>query len=778
MLLPRFVALVLFALAAPLGAQEARVTGTVSDAVTGRPLRLAIVRAAPAGTSQLTDDRGRFQLRLAPGRWILEVRQIGYAPRSDTLDVTGTDLLHDVAMTPKPYELSAITVNGDDEAARIIRRAIQRKRDLLAAVRDYHFDAAVKFTVRDLGKPADSAASVLVLTESRVAAHWERPDRFQERIVARRQSANMEAGNNLISVGEFLNFNRDRIELAQYQLVSPIADDALEHYRYRIVDTLRQDGRVAIRLAIEPRRDASPLFTGMVDIADSTWQVLQMDVGVNRATRLDLVENLRYRQHLADQGDDRWMPDEVGFSADIVFRTPIPGVPRRMQLLHLARLDGYRFDTGAPMPDAGVRLVVEDSADQQDHPRWSTPGIARTDVEERAMTRLDSLERTRGRHPLRRAIGFVTGSLLSGPDRFHFNRADGLHLGVSHELRPAPGLRLDGAVGYSFGAERLQYRLAPTLRLTSDGALHAEGSIVDRTRARASFPTRTDQTMQALLGGDDLLDYYRERGFALGLRARPTLGLTTGLRYLDMKESSLAIADDFTIGREDRPVRANPAIRDGHDRSFLGWVRWDSRPILRIKGEDVVAGDINYTVIQATARTTAPSLIASDFDYRRYELELHHARRAGAWGVASLSVVGGTSSGDLPPQRQFGVDAGRDMLGLGGRGLRALIDTSFAGTRYAGVLVRHAMGRQPFAATRLPGIRAIPFTVTARAAAFRVEGGGAGFRPLDGTYTEAGFDIGNLTPFLAPFNFAVGFTWQLSDQRLGKRFRLDFRIGD
>jgi hypothetical protein len=29
-------------------------------------------------------------------------------------------------------------------------------------------------------------------------------------------------------------------------------------------------------------------------------------------------------------------------------------------------------------------------------------------------------------------------------------------------------------------------------------------------------------------------------------------------------------------------------------------------------------------------------------------------------------------------------------------------------------------------------------------------------------YVEAGFGIGNLTPFLAPFNFAIFTTWQLS----------------
>ena len=30
-------------------------------------------------------------------------------------------------------------------------------------------------------------------------------------------------------------------------------------------------------------------------------------------------------------------------------------------------------------------------------------------------------------------------------------------------------------------------------------------------------------------------------------------------------------------------------------------------------------------------------------------------------------------------------------------------------------------------------------------------------------YIEAGFGIGNLTPFISPFNLAVFFSWQISD---------------
>jgi hypothetical protein len=42
-------------------------------------------------------------------------------------------------------------------------------------------------------------------------------------------------------------------------------------------------------------------------------------------------------------------------------------------------------------------------------------------------------------------------------------------------------------------------------------------------------------------------------------------------------------------------------------------------------------------------------------------------------------------------------------------------------------------------------------------------------------YTEVGFSLGNLTPFLSPFNLSASFSWQLSSYAT-RRFRFGFGI--
>src|SRR5437879_5172592 len=83
-------------------------------------------------------------------------------------------------------------------------RAIARKHQVYAGIHDYRYDAYVKFVIRDLARHADSAESVVLITETRTSAYWEQPDHYQETILARRQSNNLSAQRNLVSVGEIV----------------------------------------------------------------------------------------------------------------------------------------------------------------------------------------------------------------------------------------------------------------------------------------------------------------------------------------------------------------------------------------------------------------------------------------------------------------------------------------------------------------------------------------------------------------------------------------------
>jgi hypothetical protein len=507
----------------PVAAQRPAVRnaieGAVYDTVSGRPIPFAVVSIAQAERSTLTDSRGRYRLPVEAGTWEVQVRKIGYRMASVTVAISSEDTRRDLFMSPLPFELATInvTAEADDFATRIMRQAIARKNDLFGRIHDYHYDAYIKFIVRDLAKDRDSAESVFLITESQTSAYWEQPDRYQEVITARRQSTNLPAENNLVSVGQIVNFNTNRIDLQKYSVVSPTADDALDHYRYHVLDTLDVAGRTVFRLAIEPKSNAAPLFVGMIDVADSTFDVLAVDVATNEAIRFDFFENLRYRQRLADFGDDHWMPEEIRFSGELHVGVPLPGFPEHISFEHIASLREFRFDQGnAPVTLGEYLVVVDDDADDIDSTTWRERRVAPlTDVEQAAYTRIDSVEN----QPTPFGTKLLTGALgtiaLSGnPDFFHFNRVEGPYLGAGWTWRGlSPDVILRARAGYAFDREDWQHRYGAQYRLSERRRLWVGASYHEQVVNRPTFVSPGENpTYLALFAKFDPFDYYREKG--------------------------------------------------------------------------------------------------------------------------------------------------------------------------------------------------------------------------------------------------------------------------
>ncbi len=746
------------------------ISGMVIDSLSGEPIRLAVVRVAESGQSQLTTDAGLFRLELAAGRWTVDVRRVGYHPVSVPLLVGADSSQLVIRLVPRPLELEELTVTAEeDPAERIIRRAIAAKRDALAGLRDYEHAGFVRLLIRDLTKSADSAESILAITESRIDVSWRHPDRYQERIVARRQSGNVPADNNIVTVGELLNFSRDRIELGPHLLPSPIADDALRHYRYRILDTLRLEQGLAYRLALEPRSEVSPAFIGVIDILDSTYRVPVIDVGLNASAQLSPLVNVRYRQLLAEQGDGLWLPREIRFAAELAFKVPLPGLPRRLGIEHIATMGSFSVDRGVDR-DFHYRVVVEPDADRADSTRWTDlahPPLSR--VETRAWTRIDSIaDRRRG--PLRSLARLVLEGIVDSrsADFLHFNRVDGAYFGASLFRPVSDGVRLAAKLGYGTGDDRVQYKVGSDFRVVPSRDLWIGWRYHDETMVRPTLPSSgRDATLHALVARDPF-DYYRERGVVLSVDARLIGKVRVGGDYRDARQANLPVSSDFTVRRSERIVRDNAPIIPGRLRSLTGRLSLDTRPVMRAKGGDYPLPTLAWSWVQFTAELSDPDWIASDFSYRRFQVEAMHRRRIGTIGALTLRSVAGWSRGALPPQRQFGVDHGTDPLGLERIGFNAMGDTLFAGNRLWAVTARHEFGRLPFAASGIPVIRDLPVRVSVQGGAFRTAWNRAGPRPVgvhdatDRTYGEVGLRFDGLTPFLAPFDLTVAITRQLS----------------
>ena len=629
-----------------------------------------------------------------------------------TVDLGESDVVRDIVLRPAPVMLGDITVfeKNYDPGQKIILEAIARKRDILERLRDYSYDSYTKFIVRDL-EAEDPVESIFLIAESQTSAYWQYPDKYKEIITARKQSSNIPAEGNLVSVGEILNFNKNRIDLGKYSVVSPTATDALSHYDYYLADTVYLDGRAVFRLEIEPKSDSDPLFRGTIDIADSTFDVVAVDVGFNEAVRFEMLDSLRYSQRFAQFDNEYFMPIDIRFEGQLHLGVKLPIIPQHIGFVHSASLYSYQFDQGVKKGIFNEYLIeVEDEADDYDSTAWDArQTVPLTATETDAYVRIDSVvnaPKPLGKTLLRGTLAVLAMTVFGGEemyDIFHFNRVDGAYLGLGGTIRSlSPDLRLRVKSGYSFGREKWQHNYGFQYRVSRSQRLWLGASYKDEIVKRPTIIAAPgyNPTFLALMAQMDPFDYYREKGFELSATGKVVNHVNLSLGYKDYDQTTVDTTTRYSLnGKDSDSFRPNPTIADGTLRAVTAELAYDSRPLFRNKRRDMRAGAVVYTTLAIGAEYASPDFIDNDFDYRQYWVRAKRRQRTFGLGITTLEAFASASDGDLPPQRYFAVDHGNGEF-YAARNFGTLEPHNFYGSRTAMVYLFHDFDQLLFRKSR------------------------------------------------------------------------------
>ncbi len=750
------------------------IEGIIRDFDSQQPIPFATVQIAGTGQSTVANDVGRYRLIVEQGpEYRLKCSHIAYYSERATVTTVVGGVSQDFSLHPAMIELPGTSVfgKGENAAERIILEAISRKKDILSKLHDYSFDAYTKLVVRDRKKP--DSVNILLITETQVTTYWEQPDKYKEVITARKQTKNLKADNNLVTVGQILNFNKNRIEAGEMSIVSPTATDALDFYEYSLMDTTYIDSQRVFVLAIEPKNELETLFNGTILIADSTFDVVAVDVGIN-GLRSAFILNPRYSQRCAQFHDEYWMPVEIRFWGDIKLPFPLPGIPTALSFLHVASLYDFKIEQGIPEGTFGeVVLEVTEDADSKDSTIWSTQqSIPLLEVEADGYRRVDSVEsapKPIGRVALT-ALYMVPFIVTTQEQLFHFNRAEGAYLGFGTTVRKLiPKTAIDSRIGYAFGADYWQYQFGATYEPWKYRPFSVSAELHERMKHRPTvlYGDRGNMSIVALWSQADPFDYYRERGFSFSLQTKVFDQTRLSVGYSSLTQRSTRFEEDYSLFEPDHQIRDNPLIADGDLRSITTEFGFDSRPRMMRKGRFEILQEPLYTQFSIGMEHTVPGLLNSDFDFTRYYATFYHRQRTIGLGVTSLYAYYGASDKPMPPQRYYTMEYS-PLDFYQGKGFQTLHLTNFTGDRIGVISGRHEFRRALWVKSGLPLIEKIPWWLSVHGGVLwsdfkhqpdpdKVYG-----EVARKAYSEIGFSLGNLTPFIAPFNFSMGFTWQLS----------------
>lgn len=717
------------------------------------------------GTSRgvIANTQGKYSINLEAGHsYQLRVRAIGY--RDDTLRINITEpTQRDILLEEQPVSGEEVVVRGDAsrvEARRIMREVIRRKQAWIGKLNDFTAKAYSRWNYKTSSGGRDTV--IRSVLESVADVYWKKGKGIAERIVARKQTANLPPELNTFSVGEIVNFYDDRIDFSDYKLPSPLADDAFDFYDYDLLAKgVKLFGGTYSIIAVESGR-LNPAFTGKLWIDESDYTVGNLELETNDAVELGPVSELRFEQRFDDIEGEYQLPFDLRMQLGV--KLQLPFVPQ-LYFEQVSVLKDYAINPGVPDSLYVRRHVALPEADSVAPAFWEAErAIPLTGEEEQAYKRIDSATRT----DTVRTFWGTFFDLFPSPDLPSYNQVEGFRFGL-HKGIPSIGtfpLSFAGDLAYGLRDERFKYRLhaeqgliwtvrrrarisgglsgdiAGKFREEPEVTLSLGADVFDVYHERGNAYPSLFTSITSLIYKRDYQEFYRGRGFGFELNYMPYADASATIRYESETISdvgNLRIVNDTSAN----PGRAYRSIQGG----LSSEIRY---------GGGHLKLDFNMT--------TSSKSFGSEYDFSQGKLGLLFAARLGILGRLEISGRYYTLiSGDLPRWNLFYFETRNEFFSSSGN-FRALDPFEFMGDRLWMLYAEHNFYDLPM---RLLGI-APPEYMNFH---WFVHGGigDADFRSRalatirttsDRSYMEIGFGVGNI------FNIIrLEGTWRLTHKK-------------
>jgi len=323
-------------------AQQYILSGRVTDQQ-GHPISFTSVYIKSSTYGTTANESGRYQFKLNPGTYSVIYRFIGYKERIEQVTITDHDVVSNIRMEEQVFELNAVVVQGkhkqpDTAADDIMRQVIAKREFYLNEVQQYSCAVYIKGVQRLLhapqklmGKPVrkqldlDSMGrGILFQSESISNFSFEQPNKMKEVTIASKtvglnptfsynKASDLQVNfyNNLFSIQGLTNHN----------FLSPVASDAFQFYRYKLMGRTRENGRVIDEIKVIPKHDHTPTFKGTIYILETDWRIYSVDLYLTKKDNgLNFIDTLTVSQQYIPIKDNIWQPvsTQYTFSGDVL----------------------------------------------------------------------------------------------------------------------------------------------------------------------------------------------------------------------------------------------------------------------------------------------------------------------------------------------------------------------------------------------------------------------------------------------------------------------------
>ncbi len=324
-----YLTLILITITLGAYAQEFKLSGSIIDS-NGQPVPFTSVyiKNTTIGTSANVD--GVYGLALNKGTFTIIYRAIGYKAKEQNVTIE-SNTAQNITLTPESYSLQGVTINGnaEDPAYQIIRQAIKQRKFHLTEVDAYTANVYIKGVQKLVGAPKKffgkniqktldldtNRKGILYLSESTSTYAFQQPNRIHEEMI----SSKVAGRNNAFSFNKasdlIINFYQNILlenTLSSRGFVSPISENALRYYRYKLLGVTTENGETINKIEIIPRREHDPVFRGIIYIKDDSWNMVNADVYLSKNAGINLLDTLKISQQFI-KTENAYMPSNINF---------------------------------------------------------------------------------------------------------------------------------------------------------------------------------------------------------------------------------------------------------------------------------------------------------------------------------------------------------------------------------------------------------------------------------------------------------------------------------
>jgi hypothetical protein len=441
----------------------------------------------------------------------------------------------------------------------------------------------------------------------------------------------------------------------------------------------------------------------------------------------------------------------------------------RIGLKQTSAITNYQINV--QLPDSIVRrsrLTMDSSATKYDSTFWASTAILPLNMEERkAYATLDSTQKLEVQFrptgltaALGGEAGTVAGSFLKFLD-LSFNRVEGVRVGARYEAENLhPLISLRSGLSFGFSDRVSKYLFGATVFPSAARVVGFGANVYRRIESRpdGGYYGPLFNMVTALFDKNDYNDYFWSKGWSLFIQGTASKKLRAKLSFVSEDHRSAPQRTQFSFIYPSRSYRENPTIDDGTCRAIRADVSLGDEPVML----DLVSKDL----LELSVERSSPSIAASGFDYTRYS----------ATGTLifptfgqdflfrpyfKVRITAGGSTGVLPSQRWFSIDARSSALGPFGV-LRTVGVKEYYGTGLIAITAEHNFRSLPFLALGLPFLYEPGLELLVHGGAARTwSAAGQVVNVPDGWVEEIGVGLGRIMDL-----FRIDASWRLTGSKI------------